>query len=43
VQLIANLTPADGEGRFERICARCFDLLDDESIVTATSRRAAPG
>jgi hypothetical protein len=35
LRLLANLTPVDSEGRFERIFDRYFDLLDDESVVTA--------
>lgn len=33
--LIANLTSADSEGRFEALADRYFALLDDEKIVTA--------
>lgn len=35
LRILANLTRADSEGRFERIFDRYFDLLDDESVVTA--------
>lgn len=35
VCLLARLAPADNEGRFEPIFDPFFDLLDDDSLVTA--------
>ena len=35
INIIANLASADRAGRFDSIFDRCFDLLDDRSVVTA--------
>lgn len=35
LRLIANLTGADEEGRFESIFERYFELLDDEKVMVA--------
>jgi hypothetical protein len=35
LRLIANLTGADGEGRFEALFDRYFGLLDDEKVMVA--------
>ncbi|MFB0534155.1 MAG: hypothetical protein ACETWR_04130 [Anaerolineae bacterium] len=37
VQILANLTPADAQYRFEAIFDRYFDLLDDEKIIVTRS------
>jgi len=43
VQILANLTPADAQHRFEAIFDRYFDLLDDEKIIVTRSLVCSAG
>ena len=43
VQLLANLTKADTNGKFEKTFDKFYNLLDDKSFITAVYVAAASG
>jgi hypothetical protein len=43
VQLLANLTKADTDGKFEKTFNKFYNLLDDKSFITAAYVAAASG